>query len=63
MPAGFFVQIIESATNNVEKELGPYASERLADRADNGVNINLDQERFYTLVVERREAVQYSRSA
>lgn len=42
------IEIVESATGKVEKKLGPYASERLRDKADDGVNRNLDHERFYT---------------
>lgn len=42
------IEIVESVTGKVEKKLGPYASERLRDKADDGVNRNLDHERFYT---------------
>lgn len=33
------------------KALGPYASKRQAERADGGVNINLDHSAFYTAIV------------
>lgn len=42
------IEIVETATGKVEKKLGPYASEHLCDKADDGVNRNLDHERFYT---------------
>lgn len=42
------IEIVESATNKVVKKLGPYTSERLRDRADDGVNRQLNHERFYT---------------
>ncbi len=51
---GWFVDIIEYEGDKVEKTLGPYGTERQADRADDGVNINLNHERFYTRVDERK---------
>lgn len=48
------VQIIEYATKKVVKEFKPQVSEHLADKLDRGVNINLDHERFYTLVKKQR---------
>lgn len=44
----YFVRIIEWGTERIERELGPYGSLRLAERAEDGVLRNLDQERFYT---------------
>lgn len=32
------------------KELGPYATKRQAEKADAGVNINLDISSFYTVI-------------
>jgi hypothetical protein len=32
----------------ISKAFGPYASHRAAERVANGININLDHERFYT---------------
>ena len=50
----WYVHIIESLPSGkerVEKKLGPYESERLADKADMGVNRNLNHERFFTRIV------------
>ena len=49
----WYVKIIESLPDGkerVEKSLGPYASEHLADKADMGVNRNLNHERFFTRI-------------
>lgn len=35
------------------RRLGPFNSERQADKVDNGANINLNHEKYYTLLVER----------
>ncbi len=43
-----FVEVVASATDEVVKRLGPFASAREAEKADNVVNINLNHERFYT---------------
>ncbi len=43
-----FVEVVESATDEVVKRLGPFASEHLAEKADRGANINLNHDRFYT---------------
>lgn len=51
-----FVHIIEHGTERVESELGPYDSERTAERADDGVNRNLDHSRFYTMVRSYEQA-------
>lgn len=42
------IEIVEATTGKVEKKLGPFASERLRDRADAGLTRQLDHERFYT---------------
>jgi hypothetical protein len=49
---GFYVQIIETV-ERVEKELGPYSSEQLAEKADMGANRNLNHERFFTRTIQR----------
>lgn len=48
---GYYVVIYESGIGgDVEvKRLGPYASKKLADKADSGANRNLNHERFFTL--------------
>ena len=48
----WYVQIIEHATDVVVEEMGPF-TERKADKVDDGANINLDHERFYTNMIER----------
>lgn len=53
---GWYVVIYEHAENmkpREEKRLGPYSSERLAEKADAGVNRNLNHEKFYTNIIER----------
>ena len=49
----FFVEIIEIATRKPEKTLGPYDTRRVAGRAEDGVNRNLDHKRFFTHVTEK----------
>lgn len=46
------VEMIEYATGDVVKVMDGGTSERTADRLDNGVNRNLNHERFYTRVME-----------
>jgi hypothetical protein len=45
------IEIVESATGAVEKKLGPFATERLRDKADDGLTRQLDHARFYTRFV------------
>lgn len=47
----YTVQVIEYATESVVKEI-PCNTEREALRVDRGLNMNLNHERFYTLVDE-----------
>jgi hypothetical protein len=51
----FYVEIVQYAEEGedekVVKRSGPH-SERRADKIDDGLNINLNHERFYTRVVE-----------
>lgn len=49
----FYVQIIEYASGEVEKELGPYNTERMADKACDGVDVNLNHGAYYSQVVEK----------
>lgn len=46
--AGLFVEIVEFPGDKVIERLGPYGSENAAEKADRGVNSNLNHERFYT---------------
>lgn len=50
-----YIQIREWNTNRLERELGPYASQRIADRAEDGLMRQIDHDRFYTETVERTE--------
>lgn len=45
------IEIVEHATGKVEKKLGPFASTRLRDKADDGLTRQLDHERFFTRYV------------
>ena len=59
MKPEFYVQIIERSfafndeiiKKRVMKEMGPY-SERKAERIEDGVNINLNHDRYYTTIKE-----------
>lgn len=46
-----YVQVIEIETGNKIKELGPYKSERMAEKAEDGVNRNLNHHKFFTWVI------------
>ena len=45
-----FVEILSEETCAVVKSLGPYTSERQAEKAERGVSANLDHDRYYTRV-------------
>lgn len=45
------VEVRDCDTDKPVKVLGPYAQERLAEKADDGVNRNLNHEAFYTVIV------------
>lgn len=47
----YIVKVIKFENNEVVKEI-PCSSERQADRVDDGLNINLDHEKFYTVIEE-----------
>lgn len=42
------VEVVETATGKVVRKLGPQKTVRLAEKLEDGVNINLDHERFHT---------------
>ncbi len=46
----FYVKIIEHKTRKTIKQMGPY-TEHKADKIDDGININLNHEEFYTQIV------------
>jgi len=47
----YFVQIIEYENDRVVEIMGPFA-EIKAVKVDDGVNINLNHEKYYTIIVE-----------
>lgn len=49
---GYYVVIFETTDKGEreEKRLGPYATANVASKADNGVNRNLNHERFWTRI-------------
>jgi hypothetical protein len=48
---GWYVQIVETATSKIEKEMGPM-TERRAQKVESGASINLNHEKFHTNLVE-----------
>lgn len=44
----WFIEIVEREGGAVVKRIECGASERMAEKAQRGVNINLDHERFFT---------------
>ena len=52
------IDIVEHGDRGgVIKTLGPYATQRVADRVDDGLQVNLDHDHFYTVIrrVEQNE--------
>jgi len=49
----FYVQIKRFSDSGIEKELGPF-SERRADKVDDGVNINLNHDEYFTQIVKKQ---------
>jgi hypothetical protein len=56
----WFVEVVErgAAEKKVVKRIECGASERMAEKAQRGVNINLNHERFFTRIAVEPEAVQ-----
>lgn len=48
----YVVEVLEIETNKVVKTMGPVSSERRAEKVDDGLNINLNHNEFYTQIVE-----------
>jgi len=48
------VEIRRHNDDGVEKVFGPYDHEAWAERIDDGLNINLNHEVFYTVIVPAR---------
>ena len=47
---GWHVNIIETATGKVEHTIGPYASERQAEKAERAIINRLDTDRYHATV-------------
>lgn len=45
-----YVDIIDRETGATVKALGPYATTRIADKAQRGVELNLDHSTYYTRI-------------
>ena len=50
----YFVEIVSYETGEVVKRMGG-GSERRAERIEDGANINLNHEEYYTRIVEEAE--------
>lgn len=50
IPENYYVEVVEFTTKKVVKRFGPF-SETKANKLDDGININLDAEEFFTRVV------------
>ena len=56
----YYVQVREIVGDKLEREIGPYASLRLAEKAEDGVLRQLNHERYFTDVEAREENNQNS---
>lgn len=45
----YYVEIVDDETGEVVKRMGPM-NERKAERVENGANINMDHNRYYTRI-------------
>lgn len=50
------VDVIAYDDGAVVKTLGPFATQRAADRADDGLNRNLDHAAYYTVIRRQEQA-------
>jgi hypothetical protein len=50
----YYVEIVETDTDKVEKRMGPH-TKQMANRIEDGVNINLNHEKYFTRVVEEED--------
>ena len=51
----YFVEIVTHETQTVLKRIDAGKSERTADKCEDGVNINLNHEAFYTRIVAEED--------
>ncbi len=49
-----FIEIVEYKTGKVVETKGPYDNKTKAEKIDRGFNINLDTDRYYTRLVEKK---------
>lgn len=49
-----FVDVVAVASDEVVRTLGPYESESLAERAERGLNMQINHESFYTNAREEK---------
>ena len=47
-----YVEVVEYETEQVLKRIGPFENERMADRCCNGVDRNLNHDRYYSQTCE-----------
>ena len=45
----YFIEVVEFDTDEVIERKGPY-TERQADKIDNGMNINLNHDKYFTRI-------------
>ncbi len=50
----YYVDIYDGAQDNPEvyKTMGPYANERMAEKAEAGIGRNMNHDRYYTVIRE-----------
>ena len=49
----YYVQILSFDNDRLIKEFGP-TNERRADKIDDGLNINLDHNKYYTIITQKQ---------
>ncbi len=49
-----FIEIVAYETGKVVETKGPYDNKARAEKIDAGLNINLDADRYYTRLVEKK---------
>lgn len=48
----YYVEVVKIEEDEVVERMGPHSDERWAERIEDGVNINLNHEKYYTRVAE-----------
>ena len=52
----YYVQIVEEKTGEVAKSMGPMSWEK-AEKVENGANINLNHEEYFTRIVDAEKQI------